>query len=358
MSLRDTRQEEFANLWIEKGEWGILNLVARFGKIRCTILILRKKNYKRVLIVYPDLKIKASWKNDFEIMKYDDSNVTYTTYLSLKKHVDEKYDLIVLDECHLISSAQMEVIKQMKETHRVILGLTGTLSSWTKKDLLTDLHLPVVATYTIDQAISEGVIADYDITVVKVPLDSYELRPYKKTRKTEKGEFNMLSMIINKMESEGRDTMFMRLARMRVIQNSIAKKNATISLLKRFTDNRVLIFSGTINVADNLGIPSYHSKSTEKNIFQDFVSGKLKHLSVVKIGQTGTTYSNLNSVIINYFSSSGEDMAQKILRCMSFEYDNLDKKSHIFIISSTEQVELLWLSKALEFFNPEKIKYL
>ena len=358
MSLRDNRQQELANKWIESGEYGIIYAAPRMGKIYVTIDILEKKWYKKVLIAYPDLKIKKSWEADFITRKYCDSDITYTTHLSLKKYVDERYDLIVLDEIHLLSPAQIEVVKLMKGHNRVILGLTGTLSSWTKKDLLTELHLPVVATYTIDQAISEEVIADYDITVVKVPLDAYELRPYKKTCKTEKGEYNMLTMIINKMESEGRDTMFMRLARMRVIQNSIAKKNATISLLKQFANNRVLIFSGTIAVADTLGIPSYHSKSTEKNIFQDFVSGKVKHLSVVKIGQTGTTYSNLNSVIINYFSSSGEDMAQKILRCMSFEYDNLDKKSHIYIISTNESIEGAWLNKALEFFDKSKIKYL
>ena len=69
------------------------------------------------------------------------------------------------------------------------------------------------------------------------------------------------------------------------------------------------------------------------------------------------TYKPLNKVIINYFDSNGENLAQKINRCMAMEYDNPDKKAKIYIISSTEDVELKWLKRALEFFDKSKIKY-
>ncbi len=62
-------------------------------------------------------------------------------------------------------------------------------------------------------------------------------------------------------------------------------------------------------------------------------------------------------MIINYFDSNGENLAQKINRCMAMEYNNPDKKSYIYIISSVEEVERKWLRKALEFFDKDKIKY-
>ena len=62
-------------------------------------------------------------------------------------------------------------------------------------------------------------------------------------------------------------------------------------------------------------------------------------------------------MIINYFDSNGENLAQKINRCMAMEYDNPDKKAQIYIISSYEEVELKWLKKALEFFEKYKIKF-
>jgi len=131
----------------------------------------------------------------------------------------------------------------------------------------------------------------------------------------------------------------------------------TRELLKRHKEERVLVFCGVTKIADQLGIPSYHSKKEEKQIFDDFVSGKGNHLAVVKIGNTGVTYKPLNRVIINYFDSNGENLAQKINRCMAMEYDNPDKTAQIYIVCTTEDVEKKWLKKALEFFDKSKIKF-
>jgi len=358
MSIRNQRQQEFANIWINSGKHGILNLCPRFGKIYTTINIIEKLKPKTILIAYPDNKIKDSWKTDFEKRGYDDSGVTYTTHLSLKKYTENMYDLVVLDEIHLLSEAQIEAAKELMEINLNILGLTGTLSSWTEKTLEEELDLHVVANYSIEQAIREGVIVDYEITVVRVPLDNTRKQQYKAKLRTEKQQFDSYGYVIDSLERQGKATMFLRLARMRIIQNSIAKMEKTRELLKKHKEERVLVFCGVTKIADQLGIPSYHSKKEEKDIFQNFVDGKGKHLAVVKIGNTGVTYKPLNRVIINYFDSNGENLAQKINRCMAMEYDNPDKKAHIYIVSSDEIVELRWLGKALEFFDKDKIKFI
>lgn len=364
MTIRDERQKEFARAWIDSGKFGILNLCPRFGKIFTTINILEEIKPKNVLIAYPDNKIKASWKTDFEKRGYDDSHVTYTTHLSLKKHLEESFDLIVIDEIHLLSEAQIEVAREMIDKHMEfnhigghILGLTGTMTTWTERTLSEELDLSVVATYSIDTAIQEGVIVDYEITVVKVPLDIKHLNNYKGKWRTEKAQFDAYGWVINSLEAQGKSTMFLRLARMRVIQNSVAKMEKTRELLKKHKDERVLVFCGVTKIADQLGIPSYHSKKDEKQKFEDFASGKGKHMAVVKIGNTGVTYKPLNRVIINYFDSNAENLAQKINRCMAMEYNNPDKRAQIYIVCSDEDVEARWLKKALEFFDKSKIKF-
>lgn len=356
MSLRNKRQEEFANIWLESDRFGILNLCPRFGKIYTTINILEKldKNIN-ILIAYPDIKIKESWEADFKTRKYKNDNIVYTTHLSIKKLSNYFFDLVILDEIHLLSEAQIEAVKELKCTK--VLGLTGTLSSWTETTLLEELELPVIATYPIEQAIAEGVIVDYEISIIKVPLDNTTKIQYKTKLKTEKQQFDSYGYIINKMQSGGQDTMFLRLSRMRIIQNSLAKLKATKKILAENSTDRILVFCGLTKIADALGIPSYHSKSSEKDIFQDFAEGKGNHLAVVKIGNTGVTYTPLNKVIINYFDSNAENLAQRINRCMAMEYNTPDKKAHIYIISSNEEVELKWLNKALEFFDKSKIKY-
>jgi superfamily II DNA or RNA helicase len=358
-SIRDKRQQEFADIWLNHGKYGILNLCPRFGKIYTTINILEKlpKNIS-VLIAYPDVKIKQSWEEDLKARKYKNPHITYTTHLSLKKHVDIQYDLIILDEIHLLSEAQIEVVKEIVKTHNKVLGLTGTLSSWTERTLQDELQMSVLATYPIEQAIEEGVIVDYHITVVTTPLDNVVTRNYKGKWKTEKKQFDAYGWVIDQMERQNKSTMFLRLARMRIIQNSLAKLNLTKKLLAAHKDERVLVFCGVTAIADDLGIPVYHSKAGDKNVFEDFANGKGNHLAVVKIGNTGITYKPLNRVIINYFDSNGENLAQKINRCMAMEYNNPEKKANIYIVCSTEEVEKKWLKNALEFFDKNKITYI
>ena len=357
MTLRDKRQREFADIWL-KEKHGILNLCPRFGKIYTSINILKQLKPKTILIAYPDNKIKDSWQSDFEDRGYDDSNVTYSTHLSLKKLVDNEYDIIIIDEIHLLSEAQIEACQDLFSNNACILGLTGTLASDTERTLEEELDLHVIAHYPIEKAIEEGVIVDYEIKVIRVPLDNVTMQDYKGKKKTEKKQFEALSWVINKLQSAGNDTMFMRLARMRLIQSSLAKRNATKALLAKHKDERVLVFCGTTKIADDLGIPSYHNKSKEKEVFENFAEGEGNHLAVVKIGNTGVTYKPLNRVIINYFDSNAENLAQKINRCMAMEYNTPDKKANIYIVSSNESVELKWLDKALEFFDKNKIKYI
>ena len=189
MTLRDKRQKEFAEVWLNS-KWGILNLCPRFGKIRTTINILKKLKPVHVLIAYPDVKIKESWQDEFRECEYVDGFITYTTHLSLHKYQDYNYDLVVIDEIHLLSEAQIEACKTLLENNDKVLGLTGTLSKSTESTLLSELDLHVAATYTIEQAINEGVIVDYQITVIKVPLDNITVNDYKGKKRTEKKQFD------------------------------------------------------------------------------------------------------------------------------------------------------------------------
>jgi superfamily II DNA or RNA helicase len=359
MTLRDKRQQEFAEMWL-KDKWGILNLCPRFGKIRTTINILKKIKPKSILIAYPDNKIKESWESDFKEMKYKNENITYTTHLSLHKHQNDVFDIVVIDEIHLLSEAQIEAARALLEYNPQVLGLTGTMTTYTQKTLLDELDLPVIAEYPIEQAVREGVIVDYEISVIRVPLDDKRINDYKGKKRTEKKHFDSYGWVIDSLERQGKATMFLRLARMRIIQNSLAKMEATRKLLAKHKDERVLVFCGTTKIADSLGIPSHHSKSGVDELFTEFANGNdaINHMAVVKIGNTGVTYKPLNRVIINYFDSNAENLAQKINRCMAMEYNTPDKKAHIYIITSNEEVELKWLKKALEFFDKEKIKYI
>jgi len=357
MGIRDIRQREFADTWLGSDRFSIVNAAPRFGKIRMSVNILNEyAEDANVLIAYPDNKIRKSWDDEFEELAYTNPSVEFTTHLSLWKCV-KKYDLVIIDEIHLLSSAQIEVCKELFLLNKEVLGLTGTLSYFTQGALKSELGLRVLIHYPIKQAIEEGVLPDYEITVLKVPLDDKIYQLFGKKRKTEFGRMRNLMWIVGNEKEDEEPSFFVRLKIIEVLKNSISKLNKTKALIKQYQDERILVFCGFIKIADNLGIPSYHSKSSESQIFQDFTEGKINHLAVINIGTSGVTYLPLSRVIINYFSSSAEDMAQKILRCMSFEYDNPKKVAKISIITSTEKIENRWLNKALAFFDKSKIKY-
>jgi superfamily II DNA or RNA helicase len=62
-------------------------------------------------------------------------------------------------------------VKSCLQTTRECLGLTGTLATSTRIVLEDRLALYVNAEYPLAKAIDEGIIVDYQITVVTTPLD-------------------------------------------------------------------------------------------------------------------------------------------------------------------------------------------
>lgn len=359
--IREELQEKFAEIGYRKKR-GILKLAPRFGKCRVGIKILEKiGGSPRVLIVYPDNQIKQSWLDELSIMNHSDEHITFSSNISLPKHMGELWDVVILDEINRLSERNMRMVEQewspgAQKCPKFLIGLTGSLTHRDEMAARMRLKMPLEASYSQEEAIRDGIVADYEINIISVPLDSKQLIQYKKKLKTEKQQFDAYSFIIKKLQYEGKDTMFLALARMRIIQGSLAKMEATKRLLRQFKDDRILVFCGLIKVAEQLDIPVHHSKS-EDNL-SEFLEGKGNHLALCKMANQGVTFRPLHKIIINYFNSASDNLVQQLNRATNLDFDNPTKKAIIYIISSTEPVERQWLIKALEPFEKSKIKYI
>lgn len=361
-SLRDLRQSEFATKWL-KTKFGILYLCPRFGKIRTTIKCLETFHKPKILVIYPIETIKTSWIQDLKKWNYEEAEVVYTTTASLWKLAEnpELFDMIVADEIHMFSAANLQELKKLIDFgNKVVLGLSGTISAATETEIYHLTGLPVVAYYPIEQAIKEGVITDYEITVILTPLDTKtkHCKLYKNSKYllTESAAYGAITEKIIALEEEAKDTGLLRIQRMHILRRSLGKLNMTKRLIERFKNERVLVFCGLTETADGLGIPVYHSKKRDEKLKQDFCSGKGNHLATVDMFEAGVTVKPINRAIINSFDSNPENLSQRISRLTGFEYDNPDKIAKVYILC-TETVEQKWLSKALEFFDPKKVKY-
>lgn len=344
--------------------YGIADIAPRVGKIKIMLDCMSTK--EEIMIAYPESTIKKSWKDDVKKWKFESKTINYSTYMSFKK-INKSCDVLVLDEIHSASDAQIKAISAYIKKFKIakVIGLSGTLSQRTKEKLYMTLKLPVLVEYSIAQAVADGIITDYKIDIYHTPLSTIKNQKIKwkggEFMTSEKSSFDSLTRKIDNIDTidyKTRKTLkFLRLGRMRVLKSSQAKLDLTKELIDKFKDQRALVFTGLTESADNLGIPSYHSKNKNEQAKDDFLSGKSDKLAVVNKMKAGITFPNLNVTILNSFDSNSENMAQKISRVTCMEYDNPDKVAHVAIVTSNEEIELEWLEKSLEFFDKNKITH-
>lgn len=395
-SLRDKRQVEFANKWLEKRN-GILYLCPRFGKIKTSIHILDKMNEPKALIVYPIETIRKSWDDDFMKWGYNPLDIDYVSTASLWKLVGQEldYGLIIVDEIHLLSPANIEELKAILEKQEVpVLGLSGTISDKTANILNYELDLEIVAHYPVETGIKERVVTDYQITVVMTNLDSFTKylvpsKRYPKFKITEAERYDYLTDKIEEIKGafkqerllweeryriaspQGQEKLLetkpdlnkalglLPIQRMHIFKKSLAKLEVTKKLLVRAKthNQRVLVFCGTTEIADSLDIPVFHSKAKDLGVRDSFCAGQGDALATVDMFEAGVTVKPIHVAIINSHDSNPENLAQRISRLTGFEYDNPTKVAKVYIVC-TNTIEKAWLDKALEFFDLSKVNYI
>lgn len=348
---RDILQDNAANSYKDKG---IFWCSPRMGKIRTTFLVCEKQGFKNIRIFAPRIDIQKGWRDDAIKFNFQGELSFYTTTIA-SKMVYQDVDLVVLDEVQEYSLSQLKDIKKLIGNNKS-LALTGTMTNKTLSDIQTILGMKVCFKYTIEEAVEDGVLADYRLYIHEVELD--DVSKYIITKKgsiTEKKRFQQLTWLKDKLSKEGKSTFFLDLKIINLLQNSLAKRNKTISLLKEYNEERILVFCGTTETADKLGIPVYHSKSGEKELFNAFCNGEGKHLATIKMMQAGITIKPINKIIMNYMSGAPEESTQKICRSLGIEFENPDKKSEIHVICSNTEFEKSRLATGLRFLDEDKI---
>jgi superfamily II DNA or RNA helicase len=354
INIRNKLQAKAVEKYFSKG---IYFLAPRFGKVKTTFLLCEKNNWTNIKIYAPRKDIFDGWIKDKEKFKFK-GELSFCTFTSFKKELQDNSCLVVIDEIQEASNLQLiEINRLIKNKNSV--ALSGTMTNKTLDNIFYKTGMKVCHKYTIEEGVEDGILADYNIHIHSVELDNDNKNI--KTSKgfvSEKKRYEQLTWLKNKLNKENKPTFFIDLKIINLLQNSNAKKEKTISLLKKYKDKRILVFCGTTETADNLNIPVYHSKTKEKNIFTSFCNGEGNHLATIKMMQSGVTILPISLGIINYMSGNPEDSAQKICRFLGIEYDNLDKKAKIHIISSDTEFEKKRLETALMFFDKNKIKYL
>jgi superfamily II DNA or RNA helicase len=311
-----------------------------------------------VLVVAPKLSILNSWVDEAKKFKLDHllPHIKFSTYISLNKQ-DLNYDIVYLDECHNLLFTHELWLSQFKGQ---IVGLTGTppkIQS-SEKGTMVNKYCPIKYKYITDDAISDGILNDYEIIVHKLKLD--ERRNY--IQKTKRGQFPTSELVSYNYWTERllnastpKEVQIMRVLRMKALMSFPSKERYAKKLFET-TDEKVILFANTQDQADKLCKYSYHSSNKQSEVNLDkFKSGEINKLSCVLQLNEGVNIPNLKQGIIMHAYGNERKSAQRLGRLLRL---SPDQRATIHILCYVGTVDETWVIQALEQYDDSKIKWI
>jgi len=355
---RDLIQSEALSKIVNKTRAG-LDISMGVGKTYIGLQYLQKVTglFEKILVAAPKRSIFESWKND--AIKFDMEpileKITFTTYISLNKHNPADYTVLVLDEAHNAKDSHRPFLENFKGR---ILGLTGTPPKWGSSEQGMIMHefYPIAYSYTVDNAVSSGILNDYAIFIHPVPLsDAKDIKTKQGWYSSEYQQYNYLTRRVD--EAVGQSSFKMNILRLSAMKQFKSKETYVQKCLKLIKpEDKCLIFSNTTEQADRICEHSYHSKNSKEvnnNNLEAFKNGTITRLSAVEQLSEGITVPNLKHIIIMHAYGNEKKASQKIGRALRL---NPNEKSSIHILAYQNTVDQKWVNQSLESFDKTKIK--
>lgn len=338
---------------------GIVLASVRSGKTRQLLTAIREMSNNdldtSILVGYPNVDIKNSWISECEKLDYY-PNITYSTFKSLYKVENNKYDFVVLDEAHSIPPDNVLPIvsKIVKNNDKVILA-SGTYSEDTLLNLKFSTNLQQIIDYSTDDAINDGIVNNFKVEVHLFKLDNTKSVQFGGLKKWYSTDYRECQRISKKIDNSfGKDKMMTALFRMKMINSCQSLVRNVKKWIEDNPDKRFILFTGDEKVGINYNIPMFNSKSKNNDVLKDFQEYRSNSLCLIKKGGTGVTYEDLDTILITDINSNSETLEQRCGRSLLFEEG---KESVVHIFCSTEQFQLNWLESSLKSINPDRINY-
>jgi len=357
--MTQTEEQEILLNQIPKRTSGLLNLSVRIGKTKLAIDLLERDNYKKILWVTAEASLRdktlpeefKKW-NKLKLLK----NTTFICYGSLRKYNPLDYDIVILDEYQKCTPVNMIRFLSLVRLP-VIIGLSGTHpKNFDKKDLFKTLKLGVMAKLTIDEAVKKELIAPYTIHLVSCELNTAKTISIVNTKHnfntSEKLNYAYVSKEIEALQrNELPVSKYLAIRRACSIY-SYPSKSAKAVQLTKMLGGRTLIFFPRIEFAENSRFPTYHSKTSNVNLSR-FIEGKINTLACVSAGSLGTTFRNVdNLIIIQADSNQTGGTTQKLGRALVKQHNY---KAQIYILYFKDTVDEIWARKAISAFESANI---
>lgn len=303
----------------------LAELPTSVGKSRVALDFMNEKKVTgKILIVIPRLVLIDNWKEEFEKWGYEPflPQVTFTTYISLPKHVGVKFDLVIFDECHHLSDRAREAAEDLISDYYIL--LSATVNRTLKRNI--KMLYPQIACYKISmrEAIEEEILPDPRVFLIPLELNktgNTETLIINPSAKKIYGEIPFSQRFIARKDKSHKYIIkctqeqyhqdisamvdfykrsyfhtnnqaiyfrWQQKARERLVWLSGLKDKVVLEVLSMLQDKRTLTFCNGIEQTKTLGQYCINSKNDDSGKYiKDFNAGKINHITACNMLNEG-----------------------------------------------------------------------
>ena len=373
-------QTKALDLWEKNGFRGIAEVATAGGKTIFAIegikIWLGKNPSGKVLVIVPTTALQDQWyvtmvdelnlkRSDVSIWPSEKKPnarfhiMVVNTARNQAKEILEKErpTLLVADECHRYASS--ENANALTIPYSASLGLTATAER-DYDDGLESILIPnlgeIVYRYTIADARSDGVVAPFEVSNVKVEMTELEQVEYKK-----------LTARLAQAYARGEEDKANSIARMRasVSRNAARRIPAAIAIVEENRGKRIIVFHEEIEKAELIkkilyerghSVSIYHSQLSDDrrrdNLLQ-FRRGMIEILVCCRALDEGVDVPEADVAVIAASTSSSRQRIQRVGRVIRLHKDKDYAKIYTLYATQREEEflkgEELRLSSILKF---------
>ena len=341
--LRDWQIEAIQN-WIDNSFRGIVEVVTGGGKTRFALAALQgwlanNTSESAVVVLVPTVSLQDQWfvnlvddlgadpedicvwpaevRPDvkFHILVVNTARNRVAELSQLAPHI-----LLIADECHRYASE--ENAKALDVRNSASLGLTATadreFDDGLERTLIPKLGR-IIFKYGIEQASQDGVVSDFELFNVRVPLTASEQAEYQKASRA-------LGLALAQEDHERAKAIALK--RARVAKNAISRVSMAVVLADRLRNRRTVVFHEEVSMADLLlellskrghRVAIYHSgisKDMRRDNLRLFRRGFVDMLVCCRALDEGIDIPEADSAILVASTSSTRQRVQRLGRVL------------------------------------------
>ena len=382
-------QEECAEKMFQ-AQWATAELATGVGKTFTSFKACYKvkelaentyeKKYRPTVLVLAETTVRdATFRKEaddfFKIFGkhfYKDFKVTFACYQAQMER--RSFDILIADEWHDgLTPAYSQVLSKCK--FHYVFGLSALMPDtpfdsnseervpMTKREYCQEVT-PIVFTYSLIDAIREGILSPFETTVIYHDLDDttkniVDKIAKKKVKLTEKEYYTVRAyksnaikaqLALEKRKATPKESYLLRkygLENTRLLWGLPSKSQSVKDFLKE-NDKKAIVFATDLSLAHSITKKTVSSRNSDvlnKSIIAKFNNNKIKTIGSFKMLKQGITLEGVEHVYLASYFSSLKDLIQELGRVLRFVEGKVAK---LFIYVTKDTLEEKWFNSLCE----------